>query len=246
MQWFDNGYANGVDMAKFVRENASNPDMNVATGATQGDMKNEPSPDVDDIMKQTLLRLYQSSSSPGAAIVQEVVNSRLPELIKNLEHLVEDCDQRIRAMMEDIHSLAPNIERQNKSYANILDTIRNDLKDVGSIFIILESIIHPLSQARTVRAYTLVREAGYGPMQRLFKCLNSILPPNARRGDNFQGRYLDMVEVLYSHFYNNAIFEVRKEDTKATPSKTGVNQTDAPANARKGMFNALFRTCAKQ
>ena len=133
MQWFDNGYANGVDMAKFVRENASKPDSNVAAKATQGDAKNEPNLDVDNITKQTLLRLYQASSTPGATIVQEVVNARLPELIKNLEHLVGDCDQRIRAMMEDICSLAPNIERQNKSYANILDTIRSDLKDVSSV-----------------------------------------------------------------------------------------------------------------
>ena len=54
-----------------------------------------------------------------------------------------------------------------------------------------------------------------------------------------------MVEVLYGHFYNNAIFEVRKENAMATSSKTGVNQTDTPASVRKGMFNTLFHTYAK-
>ena len=96
-----------------------------------------------------------------------------------------------------------------------------------------------------MRAYTLVREAGYEPMRKLFDCLNAILPRQAKRNDkNFQGRYLDMVELLYSHFYSNAIL-AKREDVQATPSQTTpADQTDALVKA-KGMFTTLFHMCTK-
>lgn len=80
-------------------------------------------------------------------------------------------------------------------------------------------------------------------MKKLFDCLNTILPKKARRNENFQGRYLDMVELLYSHFYFNAIF-AKREGAQATPSQTiPADQTDAPVKA-EGTFITLFHMCA--
>ena len=132
MQWFDDGYVNGRDIAGEVRKLNGVEGSDVALSATRGD-SGEPVP--EDI-KKALIQLSQSSSSPGTAIVREVVDSRLPELVKNLERLVEDCDRRIQAMMSDICSLAPSIERQNNTYNQILHTIRDDLKDVSTSFTI--------------------------------------------------------------------------------------------------------------
>ena len=137
MKWFNDGYANDRDIAGEVMKlnGVEGSDAAAALSATQGD-SGEPIP--EDV-KKALIQLSQSSSNPGTAIVREVVNSRLPELVKNLERLVEDCDRRIQAMMSDICSLAPSIERQNNTYSQILHTIRDDLKDVSTSFTIPES-----------------------------------------------------------------------------------------------------------
>lgn len=137
MKWFNDGYVNGRDIAGEVMKlnSAEGSDVSMVPSATQGD----PGKVTPEDVKKALIRLSQSSSNPGTAIVREVVDSRFPELVKNLERLVEDCDRRIQAMMSDICSLAPSIERQNNTYSQILHTIRDDLKDVSSSFTILES-----------------------------------------------------------------------------------------------------------